>query len=71
MEFNIAIESCFGEEELLGGIDLKNISHLKKMARILIEERAIIKRVSKEANDDPNNSYTVDINLSHINPLNQ
>ncbi len=45
MEFDLDISSCFLQEEILGGIDLKNISHLKKMARVLIEERAIIKRV--------------------------
>lgn len=49
MEFDLKIEHCFLEEELLGGLDLRNINHLKKMARCLVEERAIIKRVVKDA----------------------
>jgi hypothetical protein len=48
MNFDVVIRNCFLEEELLNGIDLKNISHLKKMAKLLIEERAIIKRISKD-----------------------
>ena len=48
MEFDLLIESCFLEEELLGGLNLRNIAHLKRMARVLVEERAVIKRVSKE-----------------------
>ena len=32
----------------MSGIDLKNITHLKKMAKVLVEERAIIKRVSRD-----------------------
>lgn len=49
MEFDLNVEHCFLEEELMGGIDLKNLNHLKKMARVLVEERAIIKRVAKDA----------------------
>jgi hypothetical protein len=60
------------EDEILGGVDLKNINHLKKMARLIVEERAIIKRVGRDQqlqqqNDNP---YTVEINLSHIGQLN-
>jgi len=72
MEFDLSISHCFLEEELLNGIDLKNIGHLKKMARVLVEERAIIKRVGakEQTGDNANNLYTVDINLSHITPIN-
>ena len=48
MDFDIPINQCFLEEELQGGVDLKNLSHLKKMAKILVEERAIIKRAAQE-----------------------
>lgn len=47
-EFVFDVGSCFLEEELQGGLDLRNIAHLKKMARLFIEERAIIKRVGKD-----------------------
>ena len=46
MDFYLRIDHCFLEDEIRGGIDLKNVNHLKKMARVLIEERALIKRVS-------------------------
>lgn len=70
MEFNLSVDSCFLEEELLNGIDLKNVAHLKKMARVLVEERAIIKRVSKgESGAEGENNYSVEINLQHINPM--
>jgi hypothetical protein len=46
MDFDLNIEHCFLEEEMMGGIDLKNVTHLKKMARVLVEERALIKRVN-------------------------
>lgn len=49
MEFDLMVDQCFLEEELLGGVDLRNISHLKRMAKVLVEERAIIKRISKDS----------------------
>lgn len=73
MDFTVAVESAFLEEELLNDLDLKNISHLKRMAKVLIEERAIIKRVSKDSASEEGqdgNLYTVDINLYNINPMN-
>jgi hypothetical protein len=76
MEFELLIGSCFLEEELLGGLDLRNIAHLKRMARVLVEERAVIKRVAKDSNiqitgnEKLGNLYTVEINLSHITPMN-
>ena len=48
MEFDLMIDQCFFEEELLGGIDLRNITHLKRMAKVLVEERAVIKRITKD-----------------------
>ena len=85
MDFDIPINQCFLEEELQGGVDLKNLSHLKKMAKILVEERVIIKRAAQEhesvddgeiskdsrgKNSSNLNLYTVEINLSHITPIN-
>jgi len=46
------VDQCFLEEELLGGVDLRNINHLKRMAKVLVEERAIIKRVTKDSSTD-------------------
>ena len=46
MDFYLRIDHCFLDDEIRGGIDLKNVTHLKKMARVLVEERALIKRVS-------------------------
>ena len=81
MDFDLDIRQCFLEEELSSVIDLKNLSHLKKMARVLVEERAVIKRVAKEnlimtshdttgnvSVDSISNLYTVEINLN--NPVN-
>jgi hypothetical protein len=73
MDFDLKISKCFLEEEIMGGINLKNVNHLKKMAKVLVEERAIIKRVNTVNKDDDNESanlYTVDINISQINTLN-
>lgn len=72
MNFYLRIDHCFLEDELRGGIDLRSISHLKKMARVLVEERSLIKRVSSPVTDDANqdNLYTVEINLLNLNPLN-
>lgn len=73
MDFDLKISKCFLEEEILGGINLKNVNHLKKMAKVLVEERAIIKRVNTVNKDDDNasaNLYTVEINISQINALN-
>ncbi len=73
MDFDLKISKCFLEEEIMGGINLKNVNHLKKMAKVLVEERAIIKRVNTVNKDDDNESanlYTVDINISQINALN-
>jgi hypothetical protein len=73
MDFYLRIDHCFLEEELRGGIDLKNLNHLKKMARVLVEERALIKRVSSSAVVDDlssENLYTVEISLANLNPLN-
>lgn len=57
----------------MGGINLKNVNHLKKMAKVLVEERAIIKRVNTANRADDNvgqdNLYTVDINISQINAI--
>ncbi len=73
MDFDLKISKCFLEEEIMGGINLKNVNHLKKMAKVLVEERAIIKRVNTESKDDDNfstaNLYTVDINISQVNAL--
>ncbi len=74
MDFELRIDHCFLEEEIMGGIDLKNINHLKKMARVLVEERALIKRVRQvepydEAAGDAN-LYSVEINLANLSPLN-
>jgi hypothetical protein len=46
VDFDLLIQNCFLEEEIAGGINLKNVNHLKKMAKVLVEERAIIKRVN-------------------------
>lgn len=73
MDFYLRIDHCFLDEELRGGIDLKNLTHLKKMARVLVEERALIKRVSSSAVVDDiasENLYTVEISLANLNPLN-
>jgi hypothetical protein len=73
MDFDIKISKCFLEEEIMGGINLKNVNHLKKMAKVLVEERAIIKRVNTANRGDENlaqdNLYTVDINISQINAI--
>lgn len=76
MDFDLRIDKCFLEEEILGGVNLKNVNHLKKMARVLVEERAIIKRVNQQSVEEGDNAasaapplYTVEINLSQINPL--
>lgn len=73
MDFDLKISKCFLEEEIMGGINLKNVNHLKKMAKVLVEERAIIKRVNTASKDDDNfstaNLYTVDINISQVNAL--
>ena len=73
MDFYLRIDHCFLEQEINGGIDLKNIAHLKKMARVLVEERALIKRVSTQTVADElntDNLYTVEINLANSSPLN-
>jgi hypothetical protein len=73
MDFYLRIEHCFLEQEINGGIDLKNIAHLKKMARVLVEERALIKRVSSQTavvDLTTDNLYTVEINLANSSPLN-
>jgi hypothetical protein len=73
MDFYLRIDHCFLEQEINGGIDLKNIAHLKKMARVLVEERALIKRVSSQTLIDDltsDNLYTVEINLANSTPLN-
>lgn len=73
MDFDIKISKCFLEEEIMGGINLKNVNHLKKMAKVLVEERAIIKRVNTGIRGDDKNGqdnlYTVDINISQINAI--
>ena len=73
MDFYLRIDHCFLDEEIRGGIDLKNVAHLKKMARVLVEERALIKRVSSNSPTDDlsgDNLYTVEINLANTNPIN-
>jgi hypothetical protein len=84
MDFELMVDQCFLEEELLGGVDLRNISHLKRMAKVLVEERAIIKRISKDypsqqqleltvadMNSSKGNTvYTIEINLSNISFIN-
>jgi hypothetical protein len=73
MDFYLRIDHCFLEEEIRGGIDLKNVAHLKKMARVLVEERALIKRVSSGPTTEDHsgdNLYTVEINLANTNPIN-
>ena len=72
MDFYLRIDHCFLEDEIRGGIDLKNVNHLKKMARVLIEERALIKRVSSSNEEQLSNEnlYTVEINLANTSPIN-
>lgn len=74
MDFYLRIDHCFLEDEIRGGLDLKNVNHLKKMARVLIEERALIKRVSStnpaEEHLASDNLYTVEINLANTTPIN-
>ena len=47
MEFVISLDQCFHEEELQR-INKRDINQLKKLAKILVEERAVIKRISEE-----------------------
>ena len=67
MEFDMLVEACFLEEELANGLDLRNVAHLKRMARVLVEERAVIKRVGK--GEEGGENYTVEVNLSGVIPM--
>ena len=56
------------EEELLG-VNKKNLSQLKKMAKVLVEERTIIKRINGGEGDNivdngnSVNTYAIEISL--------
>jgi hypothetical protein len=47
-------------------INKKNIIQLKKIAKILVEERTVIKRANGEGNNG--NSYAIEISLNHLIP---
>ena len=72
MEFELHLEQCFHEEELASS-NRREVSTLKRMAKLLVEERAVIKRITDDnevATDTPQNNsthnlYTVEINLNY------
>ncbi|CDW76064.1 UNKNOWN [Stylonychia lemnae] len=69
-EFKISLRQCFLDEEL-ANLSLRNIETLKKLAKIVIEERTIINRVQNGNSDDPNKDiqgqYKVEIKM--VNPM--
>eukprot|EP00347_Sterkiella_histriomuscorum_P013376 403364949 len=61
--FELQFSQCFHEEELRN-INFKNIEQLKKLARVIIEERAVINRVQDPINESYDASVKNNKNIS-------
>ena len=61
-EYILELENCFHEDELVQ-LNRKDINQLKKLAKVLVEERAVVKRSSDMATSEKENLYTLEINL--------